>query len=83
LVALRYDQFGVIFRRNAALPGSEDGEAWTVAHTWDRGGPWRLAAEWLRVKSDVVERAVTLGETPLATESKIELSARYRFSGRF
>jgi hypothetical protein len=83
MVALRYDQFGVIFRRNTALPGSEDGEAWTVAYTWDRGGPWRFAAEWLRVKSDVVERAVTLGENPLATESKIELSARYRISGRF
>ncbi len=83
MLALRYDQFDVTFRDNPARAGSETGDAWTVAYTWDRGGPWRFAAEWLRVKSDVVERAVTLGENPLATETKIELSARYRLSDRF
>ena len=82
MLAIRYDRFEVTFRDSAALPGSEDGDAWTVAYSWDRGGPWRFAAEWLRVKSDVVERAVTLSENPLATESSIELSARYRLSGR-
>jgi hypothetical protein len=83
MLALRYDQFAVEFRENAALPGSEDGDAWTLAYSWDRGGPWRFVLEWLRVKSDVPARGAWLGENPLATESKLELSARYLLSGSF
>jgi hypothetical protein len=83
MLALRHDEFGITFRGNAALPNSEDGNAWTVAYSWDRGGPWRFALEWLRVRSDVPERVVSLGESPLATESKIEFSARYLLSGSF
>jgi len=82
MLALRYDQFAVTFEGDASAPGSEDGDAWTLAYSWDRGGPWRFALEWLRVKSDVPNR-LYLGENPLATESKIELSARYLISGQF
>lgn len=82
-LALRYDRFAIEFRNDASLPGSEDGDAWALAYTWDRGGPWRFALEWLRVKSDVPARAATLAENPLATETKIEFSARYHLAGRF
>lgn len=82
MLTLRYDQFGVEFRDNSALPGSEDGDAWTLAYSWDRGGPWRFALEWLQVKSDVPAR-LALGESPLATETKLEFSARYQLSGSF
>ena len=82
MLALRYDQFEVEFLGNEAIPGSEDGDAWTVAYSWDRGGPWRFALEWLQVKSDVPAR-LTLGENPLATETKLEFSARYLLSGSF
>ncbi len=83
MLALRYDQFAVEFLGDASLPGSEDGDAWTLAYSWDRGGPWRFAVEWLRVKSDVPSRIVQLAENPLATEEKLELSARYRISGSY
>lgn len=83
MLALRYDQFQVEFQRDAMLPGSEDGHAWTLAYSWDRGGPWRFAVEWLRVRSDVPARIALLAEDPLATETKIEFSARYLLSGQF
>jgi hypothetical protein len=80
MLTVRYDLFGVEFRGNEAIAGSEDGEAWTFAYSWDHGGPWRFALEWLRVRSDVPGR-LALGENPLATETKLEFSARYRLSG--
>jgi hypothetical protein len=83
MLALRYDQFGVQFLGDSSAPGSEDGDAWTLAYTWDRGGPWRFGLEWLRVKSDVPARAAYLAENPLATETKLEFSARYLLSGSF
>ena len=44
---------------------------------------WRFALEWLRVESDVPARVEELGEPALASESKVELSARYSLSGSF
>jgi hypothetical protein len=82
MVAARYDAFAIEFGGDPRAWGSEDGHAWTVAYTFDRGGPWRFAVEWLRVTSDVRAR-IPLGESPLATESKIELSARYTLAGAF
>lgn len=82
MLAARYDAFAVEFRDDPLAWGSEDGHAWTVAYTFDRGGPWRFAVEWLQVTSDVRAR-IALGESPLATESKIELSARYTLTGSF
>ncbi len=83
MIAARRDAFNVEFMGSATASGSEDGDAWTVAYSWDRGGPWRFALEWLRVKSDVPARAEFLGESPLATETKLEFSARYLLSGTF
>jgi hypothetical protein len=82
MVAARYDEFTVEFASNPAAWGSQDGHAWTVAYSFDRGGPWRFALEWLRVTSNVRSR-LRLGDSPFATESKIEFSARYAISGTF
>lgn len=83
MLALRYDQFEAEFEGDEAGPGNDDGDAWTVAYSWDRGGPWRFALEWLRVKSDVPARFALLAESPIATETKVELSARYLLRGSF
>jgi hypothetical protein len=83
MLAARYDAFEVVKEGDPLEPGSEDGHAWTVAYTFDRGEHWRFALEWLRVTSDVPERAASLAEPALATESKVELSARYLLGGSF
>ena len=83
LLAGRYDAFEVTFMDDPTLPGSEKGHAWTAAYSYDRGDHWRFAIEWLRVRSDVKARPAYLGESALAIESKIEVSARYTFSGHF
>jgi hypothetical protein len=81
MVTARYDDFTIDYDINPAIWG-EDGHAWTLAYSFDRGGPWRFAVEWLRVTSDVRAR-IRRGESPLATESKIEFSARYAIRGAF
>ena len=83
MLALRYDRFNVLFRGDPAEPGSEDGDAWALAYSYDPGEHWRLALEWLRVESDVPARVELLGEPAFATESKLEFSARYSLSGSF
>jgi hypothetical protein len=83
MLAARYDAFAVTFMHDATLPGSEAGHAWTAAYSYDRGDHWRFAIEWLRVRSDVKARPAYLGESALAIESKIEISARYTLSGHF
>jgi len=83
MLAVRYDEFNVLFFGNPHAPGSEDGNAWALAYSFDTGEHWRFALEWLRVESDVPARVVLLGETAFAAESKVELSARYMLSGRF
>lgn len=82
LVSTRYDLFEVEFLHDPTLPGSEDGHAWTLAYSWNRDDHWRFAAEWLRVTSDVKSR-VALGQSPLAIESQIQISARYTFNASF
>ncbi len=80
MLAMRYDDFEVHFRQ-ATTPGNEDGHAWTVAYSFDRGNRWRFMLEWIQVRSNVAARPVALGEPALATESKVELSARYAVGG--
>jgi hypothetical protein len=83
MLAVRYDEFAVEFGGDPAASGSEDGHAWALAYSHERGNHWRFALEWLRVKSDVPARVELLGEPALATESKLEFSARYLLSGSF
>jgi hypothetical protein len=40
-------------------------------------------AEWIHVSSSVAARPVLLAEPAVASETKVELSARYSISGRF
>jgi len=81
MLAARYDAFAVKFMDDWSQPGSEDGHAWTLAYSYDRGDHWRFTVEWLRVTSDVRSRSVEFGEPALAIESKIEIAARYALSG--
>jgi len=83
MVAVRYDAFNVLFQHDPAASGSEDGHAWALAYSFDRGDHWRFAVEWLRVESDVPTRVELLGEPAFARESKLEFSARYLLSGSF
>jgi hypothetical protein len=83
LFTARYDEFNVLYRGDGAASGSEDGHAWTIAYSLDRGEHWRFAVEWLRVTSTVPARARFVGEAPLATESKLEFAARYSLAGGF
>jgi hypothetical protein len=83
MVAVRYDAFNVLFLGDPAQSGSEDGHAWALAYSFDRGDHWRFALEWLRVESDVPARVAMLGEPAFASESKLEFSARYQLKGSF
>jgi hypothetical protein len=83
MLTVRYDEFNVLFRGDPLESGSEDGNAWALAYSYDPGDHWRFALEWLRVESDVPARVPELGEPAFATESKLEFSARYSLSGSF
>jgi len=83
MIAARYDRFAVEFNGDVNAAGSEEGHAWALAYSYERGKHWRFALEWLRVRSDVPARAAWLGEPALAIESKIEWSARYSLGGAF
>ena len=83
MLSARYDAFEVDFNWNSFAPGGEDGHAWALAWSYERGEDWRFALEWLRVESNVPARAIQFGEDPFARESKIELSARYTLHGSF
>jgi len=80
MLSVRYDEFEVE-HAPASARGSEDGDAWVVAYSLDRGKRWRFMVEWLRVRSDVSARPVLLSQPALATETKIELSLRHSISG--
>jgi hypothetical protein len=86
MLAARYDTFevdfgSVEFGSVRTAPGNEDGHAWTIAYSFDRGTRWRFILEWLQVRSSVTARPVLLGEPARATETKVELSARYALNG--
>jgi hypothetical protein len=83
MLSVRYDEFNVLFRGDPLESGSEDGNAWALAYSFDSGEHWRFALEWLRVDSDVPARVELLGEPAFARESKVEFSARYSLSGSF
>jgi hypothetical protein len=76
-LALRYDAFEVEFENDPVAPGSEDGHAWALAYSYQRGEHWRFALEWLRVDSTVPARIMVLAEPAFASETKVELSAHY------
>ncbi|MEJ0084736.1 MAG: hypothetical protein WDO72_03590 [Pseudomonadota bacterium] len=83
MITARYDRFAVNFEDGPDKAASDAGHAWALAYSYEHGDRWRFALEWLRVRSDVPAREAALGEPALATESKLELSARYSLGGRF
>jgi hypothetical protein len=88
MLTARYDDFEVKFAAapfgaRPTDPGNEHGHAWTAAYSYDRGRQWRFVLEGLRVTSSVTNRPVLLQEPALASETKVELSARYALSGSF
>jgi len=67
--------FGPPTRRDA-------GTGWTLAYLFEPlPSPWRVAIEASRVQSRAGRRA-TIGLPPLALESRLELSLRYRLESR-
>jgi len=83
MLAARYDRFDIVFDQDENKNGSEDGDAWALAWTYDHGEHWHFALEWLQVASDVPARPEELGEPAFARETKIEFQARYTLSGHF
>lgn len=75
-LALRYDDFDVSSER-AAGEGLQSGHAWTAAYGFEPGPQWRCTLEWLRVASQLPNRALYLGEPPFARESMLQLAIRY------
>ncbi len=76
-LSARYDRFEV----DSNIPdgdGSQIGHAFTAAWMFDADAHWRLALEWLRVRSSSYNRA-ELGGPPLATETQLQLAVRYAF----
>lgn len=77
MLAARYDHFEV-----EGQFGDEEGHALDVCYSFEPNARWRVALEWLRVRSNVETRAGLIpAQTPLATESKLELSVRYTLEG--
>ena len=74
-LSARYDRFEVDSNVGG---GSQSGHAWTAAWLFDADAHWRLALEWLRVRSSSYDRA-DLGGPPLATETQLQLAVRYAF----
>jgi hypothetical protein len=75
-LSARYDTFSV--EAEPGIPiGNQNGHAVTVAYRYEPNAHWRLTLEGVRVRSGESNRAVLLGETPLATESMLQLSVRY------
>lgn len=85
-LSVRFDQFRV--DTNSPPPdfepyGFQRGHAVTAAWMFEPGAHWRLALEWLRVKSDSYNRPDIHAGPPLATETQLELAVRYALgSGR-
>jgi hypothetical protein len=79
-LSVRRDEF-YVDHWPAADPGTEDGDAWTLAYSYERGERWRVLLEWLSVSSTVSARPVLLGEPAYAREEKLELSVRYSVRG--
>lgn len=75
-LSARYDDFNVSSNL-AAREGEQAGHAFTAAYVLERGPHWRFTLEWLRVTSRNWSRPIYLGEPTLATETKLELAARY------
>jgi hypothetical protein len=60
--------------------GGETGNILTIGYRFERDDRWSFAIEALQVRSDVSDREY-LGEPTQATESQVQASVQYRWSG--
>ena len=84
-LSARFDQFRV--DSNSPPPdfeayGFERGHALTAAWMFEVDAHWRLALEWLRVRSHSYNRPDNLAGPPFATETQVQLAVRYALSSR-
>ena len=81
-LSARYDWFRV--DSNSPPPdfepyGRQRGHAFTAAWLFDADAHWRVALEWLQVRSHSYNRPDTLAGPPFATETQLQLAVRYAF----
>ena len=79
-LSARYDRFEV----ETNVPdgdGWQIGHAFTAAWLFDADAHWRVALEWLRVRSYSYYRTES-GDSPRATETQLQLGVRYAFGPR-
>jgi hypothetical protein len=79
-LSARYDHFRV----DSSSPppdfepyGRQRGQALTAAWMFEADSHWRLAFEWLAVRSNSFNRPDSLQGPPVATETQIQLAVRY------
>lgn len=75
-LSARYDQFSVTPQAPTPI-GNQTGNAWTASYLYEPNRHWRFALEWLQVHSSQSNRQIFLGESPLATETLLQLAIRY------
>ena len=75
-LSIRYDSFAVDSESDDG-DGTQHGHAWTAAYVFEPNAHWRLTLEWIRVNSNTENRALELGVSPIATETQIQLAARF------
>jgi hypothetical protein len=80
-LSVRYDDFSVDSNLSDR-EGVQNGHAWTAAYVLEPNSHWRFTFEWLRVRSELGNRPVYLNESPLATESQLQLAVRYAVGSR-
>ena len=75
-ISLRYDSFAVNSESDEG-EGAQHGHAWTAAYVFEPDARWRFTLEWLRVVSDAENRPLYLGVPARATETQVQLAARF------
>jgi len=75
-ISVRYDSFAVNSEYIEG-GGTQQGHAWTAAYVFEPNTRWRFTLEWLRVVSNAENRPIYLGVPPRATETQLQLAARF------
>jgi hypothetical protein len=76
-LSARYDRFEVDAGVNNGGDGAQIGHALTAAWVFTLDQHWRFTLEWLRVTSNSYERQDAFNLAPLASETQVQLAARY------
>jgi len=76
-ISVRYDSFVVNSESSDEEDSVQRGHAWTAAYVFEPDHHWRFTLEWLRVISDAEYRPFYLGIPPRATDTQVQLAARF------